>query len=399
MSIMDTLTQDLVKFLQQYVQINTSHPNPDYQAAISFLKKQAHADGFQTQEIVLPSEKKVLIIQYLGTDVALKSIALNHHMDVVPAFNAKQWRHDPFAGVIENGLIIGRGTQDMKGVAAAHYGALKALKKSGIIPQRTIYLIAVPDEEIGGFTGTQQLVKTAEFAALNIGFVLDEGISSGCSHRLGIKVSERKAFQIRVTTLADRSAHGAMLHAYNPIHELIACLHEIVLLHQTQQKKGQEIDPGLLLSMNITSLAAGVMQDGVITMNIIPDCATATVDIRVPPLITIQEIDKMIAEIMTKFPHTSFMVQACSEEYFGEQSSNLYSVLAEVIKKMGKEPYQLYFEGSTDLRFYKTSGIDGVGFSPFTSPPALHATNESITVDELIKGTQCIYEFLREFCC
>lgn len=34
------------------------------------------------------------------------------------------------------------------------------------------------DEEIGGFQGMKVFVKTPEFAALNIGFALDEGLVS-----------------------------------------------------------------------------------------------------------------------------------------------------------------------------------------------------------------------------
>jgi succinyl-diaminopimelate desuccinylase len=39
------------------------------------------------------------------------------HTDVVPAGGA--WRHDPFAGEVEDGILYGRGACDMKGAIAA----------------------------------------------------------------------------------------------------------------------------------------------------------------------------------------------------------------------------------------------------------------------------------------
>lgn len=42
------------------------------------------------------------------------------HTDVVPAGDEKAWTHPPFAAVIENGVLWGRGAIDMKGEGIAH---------------------------------------------------------------------------------------------------------------------------------------------------------------------------------------------------------------------------------------------------------------------------------------
>src|SRR3954447_8147684 len=47
------------------------------------------------------------------------------HLDVVPAGDG--WVGDPFAGDIENGLLIGRGANDMKSAIAAYVAALSRL--------------------------------------------------------------------------------------------------------------------------------------------------------------------------------------------------------------------------------------------------------------------------------
>ena len=46
------------------------------------------------------------------------------HVDVVPP--GEGWRHDPFAGTVEDGVLYGRGAVDMKGGVAAFVAACDA---------------------------------------------------------------------------------------------------------------------------------------------------------------------------------------------------------------------------------------------------------------------------------
>ena len=86
---------------------------------------------------------------------------------------------DPFsAHKDEEGNIYARGTQDMKCVTMQYIEALHRLKQSGKTFARTIYIAAVPDEEIGGHDGVAKWVESSQFKALNIGFALDEGLAS-----------------------------------------------------------------------------------------------------------------------------------------------------------------------------------------------------------------------------
>lgn len=69
------------------------------------------------------------------------------HLDVVPA--QEGWHHDPFAGVIENGYIVGRGAQDNKGPAVAAIYALHAVKQAGVHLNKRVRIIFGCDEESG----------------------------------------------------------------------------------------------------------------------------------------------------------------------------------------------------------------------------------------------------------
>lgn len=66
----------------------------------------------------------------------------------------------------------------MKCVGTQYLGAIRALKRIGFTPTRTVHLTFVPEEEVGGNHGMRYFVKTDEFKALKIGFALDEAVAS-----------------------------------------------------------------------------------------------------------------------------------------------------------------------------------------------------------------------------
>ena len=76
---------------------------------------------------------------------AEEKIAVLGHLDVVPVGDG--WTRPPFDGVMENGRMYGRGTNDDKGPALASLFAMKAIKEAGIPLKKSIRLILGCDEE------------------------------------------------------------------------------------------------------------------------------------------------------------------------------------------------------------------------------------------------------------
>lgn len=101
-------------------------------------------------------------------------------MDVVPVFE-EFWTHKPFdADIDENGKIFARGSQDMKSVGMQYLAALRYFKRNKIQFNRTIHVLFVPEEEIGGVDGMREFIHTQAFRDLNAGFSLDEGNFQVC---------------------------------------------------------------------------------------------------------------------------------------------------------------------------------------------------------------------------
>ena len=46
-------------------------------------------------------------------------VLFDGHIDTVPVGNLKDWKHDRFHAVVEEGKLYGRGSADMKGAVAA----------------------------------------------------------------------------------------------------------------------------------------------------------------------------------------------------------------------------------------------------------------------------------------
>ena len=116
-----------------------------------------------------------LLYKWPGTNASSKAIVLMGHQDVVPAEQPNRWTHPPYAGVIDNGTIYGRGALDNKNGVFSILEAVEHLLKEGFQPSHTIYLLFGHDEEIGGLKGVKLAIDYLKNNNVDIKLVLDEG--------------------------------------------------------------------------------------------------------------------------------------------------------------------------------------------------------------------------------
>lgn len=195
-----------VTLFRSYLQCKSVHPDPTpgYEAAAVLLKHAAEEIGLVWRRVDLAPGHPILLMKYAGSDESLPSIVLSSHMDVVPVEPAK-WSVDPWGGVVRDGKIYGRGAQDMKSVGIQYLEAVRRLAARGYRPRRTIYILWVPDEEVGGGRGIKLLLGSALIREMNPALVLDEGLASP-SDRFTVFYGERKIWWLKVT------ATGAVGH-------------------------------------------------------------------------------------------------------------------------------------------------------------------------------------------
>jgi len=93
---------------------------------------------------------------------APRSLLLTGHIDAVGVEPREQWTSDPFVATERDGLLFGRGTNDMKGGLAALIVALEALRAAGVALAGEVVFAAVTDEESSGMGSWSVVRRFAE---------------------------------------------------------------------------------------------------------------------------------------------------------------------------------------------------------------------------------------------
>ncbi|KNA12601.1 hypothetical protein SOVF_124420 [Spinacia oleracea] len=402
-------SSSIISRFQEYLQINTAHPNPRYYEAADFILSQAESLSLESQTIEFVENKPLVLLKWPGKDPKLPAVLLSSHTDVVPVESHK-WTHPPFAAHIDSdGNIYARGSQDMKSVGMQYLEAIRKLKDSGFEPTRTIYLSYVPDEEIGGRDGAEKLVESDVFQKMNVAFVLDEGMPSA-DDKYRAYYADRSPMWL-VIKATGAPGHGARLYDNTAMENLLKSIESIRRFRASEfdMLKAGLKTTGEVISVNLVFLKSGTQTPAGFVMNLQPSEAEAGIDIRVPPTVDQDAFERRIAEEWA--PASRNMTYEFKEKFstldiFGKpavtiaDSSNPWWVLLEeaVLNAGGKLEKPDIFRGATDASFFRQRGFPAVGFSPIANTPGLaHDHNEFLNQQEYLKGIEIYAAIIKAF--
>uniref|UniRef100_A0A5B7B8X4 N-acyl-aliphatic-L-amino acid amidohydrolase n=1 Tax=Davidia involucrata TaxID=16924 RepID=A0A5B7B8X4_DAVIN len=399
----------IIPRFQQYLQINTAHPNPKYYEAADFILSQAKSLSLESQTLEFVNGKPLILLKWPGKYPYLPSILLNSHTDVVPAEHHK-WTHPPFdAHLDHNGRIYARGSQDMKCVGLQYLEAIRKLKSAGFEPARTVYLSFVPDEEIGGHDGAEKLADSEIFKKMNVGIVLDEGLASP-DENYRVFYGERCPWWLVIKATGD-PGHGAKLYDNSAMENLLKSIESVRRFRAAQfdlVKAGLKAE-GEVISINMAFLKAGTPSSTGFVMNLQPSEAEAGFDIRVPPTADQASLERRIAEEWAPASRNmtfEFKQKVSVYDKFGKpiltavDSSNPWWALLEgaVKKANGKLGKPEIFPASTDARYFRLQGLPAIGFSPMANTPILlHDHNEFLNKDEYLEGIDMYESIIKAY--
>ena len=164
----ESMRDEILDFLKTLIRFRT--PNPpggNTVEAQSWMADRLREMGFQVEVFdVFPGDPDVVGV--LKGSGGGRSIILNGHMDVAEVRKDEPWKHDPFEPVLEDGLLYGRGSTDMKGGLTAMVVAVEAVKRSGFELLGDVVVESVVGEEVGE-PGTVKCIERgyrADFAVV-----------------------------------------------------------------------------------------------------------------------------------------------------------------------------------------------------------------------------------------
>jgi aminoacylase len=388
---------------QNYLRINTAHPNPDYSSAISFLKSQAHSLNLQSHTFEFTPGKPLLLLTWPGSNPSLPSLLFNSHIDSVPAEPSK-WSHPPFSAVkSSDGKIFARGAQDDKCIGLQYLEAIRNLKAKRFSPIRTVHVSYVPDEEIGGFDGAFKFVSSKEFEELKVGLVLDEGQASP-SDEFRVFYADRTPLNV-ILKAKGTPGHGSRMYDNSAMENLMKSVEIVSRFRESQFDvvKAGKAAFSEVTSVNTVYVKAGIPSPSGFVMNMQPSEAEAGFNVRLPPTADPDFLRKRIAEEWA--PATRNMTYQITEsgpmrDYKGRplltptnDSNPWWSVFQQAITAVGgKLAKPEILASTTDARFMRQLGIPAFGFSPMSNTPILlHEHNEFLKDTVYLKGIE-VYE-------
>ena len=348
---------------------------PEEGGALDYLQGELAALGFSCQR--LKFEEVDNLFARIGTSGP--HLCFAGHTDVVPPGRHEDWKHPPFSGTIEDGILHGRGAVDMKGsVAAFLAAAADAIRHAGGKPAGSLSLLITGDEEGPAINGT---VKVLEWMKAN-GHVPDHCLvgepSSDKAMGDTIKVGRRGSLSFAITC-EGKQGHVAYPHkADNPVHRLAKLIDRIA----SARLDGGNTHFGPS-TLSVTSFDVGNP-----TGNVIPARARALLNIRFNTEHSYQSLkDWMSAEAAAVGGNFSFTTSEGADAFITEPGAFVGLVQDAVAEETGLVPVLSTSGGTSDARFIKDY-CPVLEFGPVNA--TIHQVDERIPVEEL-RATARIY--------
>jgi succinyl-diaminopimelate desuccinylase len=258
------------------------------------------------------------------------------HLDVVPA--GDNWSVDPFEAAVEDGVLIGRGANDMKSAIAAFVAAVAAADpKSG-----TLSFLITGDEEGYSTYGTPRIIDWLNERRIRPDMILIGEPTS--VDRLGdtVKIGRRGSVNMWIDAPGVQG-HVAYPHrATNPIPPLARAVAALSALHLDD---GTDAFPPS--NLEFTGIDTPTHAS-----NVIPGSATAQLNIRFNNLHKGVDLVRMVEEIAEREAPGAKVRSRISGEAFLTPAGPLYDIVVAAIRDETGEPPELSTSGGTsDGRF------------------------------------------------
>lgn len=431
-------TDESIKLLQEYLQINTVNPPGDTREACRFFAAIFDKEGIPYQILGAEDLKPCILAKIEGTGEEKPVILLNH-LDTV-TFDTNKWTVPPLDGIIKDEKLYGRGAIDMKCVGIFQLMAFLSIARKRVKPMRTICFLATSDEEIGGELGAAWIIEElpelleAE-AVLNEGYPLIKN-SAGVLDHICIDVSEKVMFTVKLSA-EGTPGHASVPTPDNPNVRIVKAAHRLLnwnpprklpssvqryfraladIVDDHLSEKYHNMEKSLedwefaekhgdnlrLNAVTSNTISLTVLKGGDIdSTNVIPPKSEAVFDIRLLPGVDKAEFLQQIRSVINDDGISISMLNESESTPVSSVDSAVYKAIEEVYADefpgIPTAPYMVTFV--TDSRFFRKHGIDCYGFQPMIMDEkeyrGMHGNDEFISLENIQLGSRLTENLLK----
>lgn len=339
---------DPVALTRQLIECRSVTPTEG--GALDILEQVLSGLGFLCQRLPFSAKDTPTVDNlYARLGNASPNLCFAGHTDVVPEGDRDGWRHDPFAAVIEDGLLYGRGATDMKGAIAAFIAAVARAKATNPKALKgSISLMITGDEEGPAVNGTVKILNWLK----EKGEVIDHCLVGEPTNpeELGqmIKIGRRGSVNMWLTV---KGAQGHVAYpqlAKSPVPALLSLLSD--LTSRVLDQGTEYFQPS---NLEITSIDIGNQ-----ATNVIPAEARVQLNIRFNTEHTGAELVEWVTQRCAHHGKENELHIDIETAISGEAFLNPPDAFQELIKSsikrvIGREPEFSTSGGTSDARFIK----------------------------------------------
>ena len=297
----DGRRDDLLELTRALIRFPTVNPPGEaYRPCAEFIGDRLRARGFTVDYVHAagtPGDNerypRINVIARRSGKAPGPCVHFNSHIDVVQSGGG--WTLDPFAAVVKDGRVYGRGACDMKGGLAASIIAVEALIESAAALPGTLEISGTADEESGGYGGVHYLAERGWFSPPRVDHVI-------IPEPLNV---DRVCIGHRGVWWAEIETHGRMAHGSMPFLGDCAVRH----MHAVVDRFERDLYPKLAArrtdmpvvppgarhsTLNINSIHGGQAETTGYPAPVVPDSCRMVIDRR---LLIEESIDAAKGEV------------------------------------------------------------------------------------------------------
>ena len=425
--------------LVELIKVNSSNPPGRTQGLADVLAPRLRSRGFDVDVIPTPDSGKVHLIARLKGSGRKRPVLLAAHGDVV-GVEREKWSVDPFAGVVQDGYVFGRGAIDFKGGMAVFARAAMLLAERKVKLDRDVIFLVEADEEGALPYSSEWLAKDwwpkidAEFALNEGGWIIQR--PDGSVRYVSISTADKGTYGV-ILSARGTSTHSSMPVPDNAIAAVARAVgrvsayewpvsftpstrqffqvlgrtargdearafEDVVSGDRARVARGDAIisaDP-LLHALLRTTWAPTIFNAG-FRSNVIPGSAEATVNVRTIPTTTPEMVlERMRAVIADSNVKLSMAWAPGTPIPESSDTTALFRALTTAAKSTypGAEVTPYLFQAGTDAGAWRSRGVPVYGIYPYPITAdeltRMHGNDERVSVESLRQGTDMIYKTL-----